>query len=151
MTWEVEQALVEATLHRAADQLGDITRPVIDLYYARHPDARAQFQLHDQHKPERLEGEMVEQAVYCLMRWYERPGEIEIVLVTTIPHHIETLGISAEHFTNLMEAVFDTIGATIPCSALDELATWRSLRGTLLDLCALGVSYSRPELLRPLA
>lgn len=150
MTWEVEQALVEKTLERSANQLGDITRPVFDLFYARWPNARAQFKLHDQNKPERLEGEMVEQAVYCLMRWYERPGEIEIILVTTIPHHIESLGISAEDFTNLFEAVFDTIGGTIPSTALDEMALWQNLRDTMLKLCAIGVSYSRPELVRRL-
>jgi len=142
------QELNTVITERAAEHTGDVTAPVFERYYARDPEARALFDYHDPGHAARMEGSMVEQALYCLMYWHESPGEIEIVLVTTIPHHLETLGVSAERFTNLLEAVCDTIAETIPPDAGAELAAWQDLRQTLLDICAKGVSYSRPDLVR---
>ncbi len=34
---------------------------------------------------------MVEQALYCLMYGFDSPGEIEILLLGSVPHHNDTL------------------------------------------------------------
>jgi hypothetical protein len=135
VTPDEKGALIHRGLERAADALGDITAPVYALYYDRCPEALAKFIEHRPHGRERLEGEMVEQALYCLMEWFSSPGEIEIVLITTIPHHIETLGVSCELFAKLITAVHDIVTETIPPDAGDERAVWRELHAELIGLC----------------
>ena len=52
-------AIIEAGLERAADQLGDVTAPVMAEFYARFPAARASFSHHMPGNPASLEAEMV--------------------------------------------------------------------------------------------
>lgn len=135
MTQEEKNILVHRGLERAAEELGDITAPVYALYYNRCPEARAKFIEHGPHGKERLEGEMVEQSLYCLMEWFASPGEIEIVLITTIPHHIETLGVDSSLFAKLITAICDVVVETIPPAAQDEREVWRELHADLMELC----------------
>lgn len=137
--------LLDASLERAAGQLGDITPLVYETYYQRCPEARAKFTELYPGGAERLEGEMVEQALYCLMEWFRSPGEIEIVLLGTVPHHIETLGIEPYLFSELIIAVCDTLEATVPDNAADERAVWAELRGAMLELFKVAASYARPR------
>ncbi len=128
-------ALLESGLARAADALGDITPGVMARFNARYPAARERFAaLCSATGPERLEGEMVEQALYCLMRWLESPQEIEIILYGSVPHHAATLDVPPAMFTGLMEAVCDEIIATIPADEADELRLWEGLRADLVAL-----------------
>lgn len=140
-----KQELVLRTLERAADQIGDVTAPVIDLFYRRNPEGRDQFNRHDLSGQGLLQGTMVEQAIYCLMYWNESPGEIEVILLTTIPHHIETLAIDETLFSELMAAVCDVVGATIPPGE-EEQANWKALRETMLTLCARGAALADAKL-----
>ena len=140
-----DAVLINAVLERAAELLGDITRPAVDLCYARHPDSRALFHALDMHNPARLEGAMVEQSLYCLMYWAESPGEVEIVLMTTIPHHIETVGVSAELFTQFFEAVFDVVAETIPAGEPEQRKAWEEQRTELLGIMASSAAYARPR------
>lgn len=142
MDFEHKQQLILRSLERAAELLGDITAPVYARYYARCPEARAYFTNYHPDGPERLEGTMVEQALYCLMLWFEASGEVEIVLTGTIPHHIETLGVSVELFSWLITAVCDTVVATIPVGAEDERAVWHELHDALLSLCCESAQYA---------
>lgn len=135
MDFEHKQQLILDSLEHAAEVLGDITAPVYARYYARCPEARAHFTRFHPDSPERLEGTMVEQALYCLMHWFDAPGEVEIVLTGTIPHHIETLGVPAELFSLLITAVCDIVIATVPAGAEDERGVWRELHDGLLRLC----------------
>lgn len=137
------KALLDRSLERAADALGDITPHVYAAFYAGHPEARASFEHHGHGKMEALEGEMVSQALYCLMEWFESPGEIEIVLLSTIPHHIETLKIDPRHFSKLLLQVCDTIALTIPAEAEDERENLASLRADMSGLFELGASHAR--------
>jgi hypothetical protein len=130
-----KQALLHSSLIRAAEALGDITAPVYALYYIRCPEARLRFDELGLGERTQLEGAMVQQTLYCLMYWFDSPGEIEIVLTSTIPHHIETLGVSGKMFTHLISAVCDTIIATIPAQEEHELAVWRELHADLIGLC----------------
>lgn len=139
-----KQALIQTSLERAAEALGDITKPVYALYYSRCPEARARFTSLYPQGQERLEGTMVEQVVYCLMYWFESPGEIEVVLISTIPHHIETLGVTGDMFSRLITAVCDTVTATIPPEAEAEHAVWRELHAELTGLCEESARYAHP-------
>jgi len=125
-----EQAtqLIDAVLERAADALDDITPHVMARYYARFPEAQERFAFHNPEMPGKLEGEMVEQALYCLMRWHSDRGEIEVILDSTIPHHAVALAIAPELFTGMVDALCDTIAETIPPDADLEHAAWDSLR-----------------------
>ena len=151
MEREVALELVTATLERAADQLGDITGRVIDLYYSRHPTVHERFEFHDPCRPDRLQGTMVEQVLFCMLRLHESPGEVEIILMTTIPHHIETLGVSGELFDDLLVATTEVVAGTIPAEAEDERRAWNELVQSLLEICATGATYARPDLVRQVA
>ena len=127
-------ALIEAVLLRASERLGDITPAVIDTYYRRFPDAPAAFETWSLGDRQRLEGDMVQQVLYCLMEWYALPLEIEIILANTVPHHVDTLRLRPEQFLGFIETVVETVGRTIPGEAHDETAAWRDLQGHLMAL-----------------
>lgn len=137
-------ALLTTTLERAADLLGDITPHACALYYQRVPHGRAQFEHHDRLNPGRLEGEMVEQAVYCLMEWLESRATVEIILMTTLPHHIEVLDIGMAEFAALMTAVCDTIAATIPPEREDERALLGQIHDEMQVVIAEAAATARP-------
>src|SRR5690606_9163619 len=107
-----KQARLDAILEHTAETLGDIAPLVLARFYHRHPDARQAFRDHGYDKVERLEREMVDSALYCLMLWYERPSEIEILLSEAVPHH-QYLNIPATFFSGLQEAVLDVIGSAL--------------------------------------
>lgn len=136
MDRERKRELAEASLERAAGQIGDITVPAMERYYALLPEARAMFVHHDPYDPHRLEGSMVEQALFCLLLWFESPAEIRILLETTVPHHIETLNVDERTFSTLLEVVCDIVGELIPPQCEDERAVWAELRADLLKICA---------------
>ena len=114
MTDETTKALVNAVLERAAEDLGDITEAVLERYHASYPQARACFMHHEPHDFAKLEAEMVSEALYCLMKWPESPGEVEIILLTTVPHHADTLAVPPDLFGGLITAVSETVAASIP-------------------------------------
>lgn len=116
--------LVDAVLERAAETLGDITPHVMERYYGRFPEARERFAFHSPENPARLEREMVEQALYCLMRWHSDRGEIEVILDSTIPHHEVALGVASDLFTGMLDALCETIAETIPADAELERGAW---------------------------
>lgn len=138
-------ALITAVLERAAEQLGDITPLAVELCYARHPEARELFRTLDPQSPARLEGAMVEQSLYCLMYWTDSPGEVEIVLMTTLPHHIETVGVSADMFTHFFIAVCDIIADTIPPGETAQRQAWDEQRMELLALMDSSAAFARPR------
>lgn len=146
-------ALIERGLFRAAEQLGDITAPVMDLLLQRFPATTDCF--HEKAagtKAERLQGEMVEQVLYCLMAWHETPAVIEIIIVDTVPHHLDTLNIPLELFAGLIDAVVETISALIPEEAHDERAAWQDLHvamnGLVRDGLRHSVKYRSPQPVR---
>lgn len=119
-----KQALLDKGLERAAEVLGDVTEPVVELFYARFPEAREAFErlaLGARHK---LEGEMVEQVLYCVMNLFDRPGEIEIILLGSVPHHGDTLLVDPAWYEGLIAAASEVLVATVPADAADERAVW---------------------------
>lgn len=134
MTNTERTALVEQILLRAAEQLGDVTAPVLTAYYQRAPESKAAFEHHAGVNRSQLEGEMVENSLYCLMTWFESPGEIEMLLAGSVPHHEETLQVPPHWYEELLEATAGVIAATIPVDQSDELAVWDELRRDLRTL-----------------
>ncbi|MEW4466504.1 hypothetical protein AB1K62_01560 [Parasphingorhabdus sp. JC815] len=136
MVEEDKQALLETSLERAADRLGDITDPVMNRYYAVHPGARKSFQEHGLGNTVKLEAEMVESVVYCLMTWLDRPEEIRIMFGSTVPHHEEALAVNSDWFSGLVDAAVHVIVETIPDTHQDEHALWQEIHKGLSDLIA---------------
>jgi len=139
-------ALAEAVLLRAAEHVGDITAPVLAVYYQRFPQARQLFEHHGNRRSHCLESEMVEQALYCLMNWFESPGEVEIVLLGSVPHHNDTLRVPPEAYQGLLQATAEVIGDTIPSGNTAERAAWKRLREDLDEV----IEASRKHISRPI-
>jgi len=116
---------------RAAEQIGDVTAPTMDVWYSRYPEARAAFETHSLGDRTQLEGQMIENSVYCLMHWFKSPGEIEILLLNSVPHHHHTLHIPADWYGDLLDATAEVIAATIPADNTTELQIWNELRSDL--------------------
>lgn len=146
-TAQENQALLDASLERAAEVLGDITPHVFARYYADFPEARERFDELSLHSSASLEGQMIEQSLYCLMQWFDSPGSIRIVMTGTVPHHLETLEITPRCFIGLMDTICDVIIATIPADCPDELAVWAELREAMHGLFDEGCQY----LMKPIA
>ena len=136
---------LEALLTRAGEVLGDITPHVYRRYYQHLPEAREVFDHNHPGGRGMLEGQMVEQVLYCLMEWIDSPGEIEIILISTIPHHIETLGVEANQFTDLVTAVVEVIAQTIPADRPEEAEVWHGIAAEIAEVMAIGASHARPR------
>lgn len=135
-------AVVDNILSRAAEQVGDITRPAVDIYYDRFPQARALFEKHAVGAKQNLEGEMVERALYCLMYWFDSPGEVEILLMGSVPHHSDTLKVAPELYQGFLVATTEVIAATIPPENIEELSVWQELCNELEKLIVQSGQYS---------
>ncbi|MBQ0770729.1 hypothetical protein [Parasphingorhabdus sp.] len=131
---ERKNELLESSLERAAELLGDVTGPVMAKYYASHPQAKIAFTEHGLGNSVKLEAEMVESIIYCLMNWYDRPEEIRIMFGSTVPHHEHALHVSHEWFAGLIDAAIEVICATVPESREDELQVWNEIRSGLKTL-----------------
>ena len=122
------QALLERGLERAAEALGDVTEPVMAAFYERFPEARAAFDRLSLGNRANLEGEMVAQAIYCLMTWLAYPGEVQGVLMSSVPHHEQTLEVRPEWYEGLLASSC----AVLSVYAADgELEVWQDLESEL--------------------
>ena len=128
MQTKQKNELLEASLERAATILGDVTEPVMARYYASHPRAKISFQEHGLGNSVKLEAEMVESVIYCLMNWHDRPEEIRIMFGSTVPHHKHALNVSSEWFAGLIDAAITIISDTVPEASADELAVRAEIR-----------------------
>lgn len=128
-----DNLLLEASLERAADTVGDITGPVMARFYEAFPLARDAFEHHGLGGREKLEAQMVENALYYAMTWLDRAHEIRIALGSSVPHHQETLTIPPDWYRGLMDSVVDVIVETIPPNELGELRVWKTIRSELDD------------------
>lgn len=125
--------ILEEILYKAAEDLGDINPKVMEEFYVAYPEALALFIEHGGQRRERLENDMVESALYCLMAWFESPSEIEIMFSHTVPHH-EILNIPPEFFSGLLLATMSVIEKTLIDSDEVKLAVWSELKTKLLSL-----------------
>jgi hypothetical protein len=138
-------ALLDAILTRAADQLGDLTEPVMQRFYRDFGDAKALFEHHGLGKRERLEAEMVETALYSVMTWVERPMEVAIMLYGSVPHHRNTLHVQPEWYCGLLNALIDLLAETIPTGAAAEEQLLAEIRAGLLNAIAESLAAMAPQ------
>lgn len=128
-----KQAMIEAGLVRAAEAIGDVTRPVMAEFYRRFPDAPASFAYHSPHNPGSLEAEMVGNTLYYVMSWFENPVEARIAFDSSVPHHRVALGVPPDWYRGMIESFFDVVEpAAAPTE--DECAAWGELRSGLVGL-----------------
>lgn len=85
---------------------------------------------------------MVESSLYCLMDWFDSPGEVEILLLGSVPHHQDTLSVPPEACEALLTATADVIEQTIPDDNAGERAVWNELRADLAALTRENSAYS---------
>ncbi|MDE2403494.1 MAG: hypothetical protein KGM17_02105 [Sphingomonadales bacterium] len=124
-------ALLKQGLARAAARLGDVTPAVMAAFYARHPQARDAFDRLALGRRQGLEGEMVAQVLYCAMTWPEQPGEVEMVLLGSVPHHASTLDVRPEWYAGLIAAGCAVLGGD---AVAEERAMWDEIEAELLQV-----------------
>lgn len=134
MNTEGRNAHISSILERAAEQLGDIAPLVAKRFCERFPEAESKLDTLWPGSRNQLEGQMVETALYCLMHWTESPGEIEVLLWGTVPHHAQTLEVRPEWFSGFLVATAEIIDETIPSDRPDERAVWQKLLADLLKV-----------------
>ena len=128
------QQIVEAGLERAAEILGDVTAPVMAEFYRRFPAARASFAHHSPLNPAKLEAEMVGNALYYLLCWFENPIEARIYFDTSVPQHRVALNVPPDWYRAFIEATLDEIETAVPPLGPDEAAAWADVREALVGL-----------------
>lgn len=116
--------IVDTILERASEVAGDITDSVMAEFYRADPEARKLFTHHCPVDTIRLEAGMVEQALYCFMRWFQSPGEIRILLLGSVPHHVETLNVPVNYYHRFLQAMATVIRKTIPAENQQEIDAW---------------------------
>jgi hypothetical protein len=144
--------LIDLSLTRAAEKLGDITDPVMDCFYQNFPEAQATFETLGLGNRRKLEAEMIGIVVYCLMNWLDRPSEIRILLGDSVPHHQDTLHVDHSWYNGLVNATIEIITSTIPSDHTLEHFLWAEIRRGLCDV--IGVSrptYKRQHQIIPMA
>jgi hypothetical protein len=129
MEKSTDAELIDRCLAFAADKIGDLHPPVLEKYHDRLPGAKAELARHDDSGE--LEHSMVEQALYCLMTWFVRPMEVQIVLRETVPHHIQTLMVPLPYLEELINALIDVVGEAVPLTAEAERMTLNKLQKEL--------------------
>ena len=139
-------SLMEAALTRAAEQVGDITGPVIERLYARCPASRAHFAELGSDKIGRLEADMVENTLFALMEWLTDGATIAINLGDTVPHHMAVLGIGVDAFAALVEETAGVVIDTIPTDRPAERAVWQRIRDEILEVVASSAEWERERL-----
>ena len=143
---QTSATLLDVGLERAAEAVGDITAPAMARFYAVHPEARAVFEHHGVGRRERLEAEMVQNALYWAMTWLDCAMAIRVDLGSSVPHHEETLKVPSSWYRDLVEAVIATIAEAIPADRLEELELWDQIRRGL----GAAIEESRSTLASPL-
>lgn len=136
--------LAERSMERLLEKRGDITRPVLDIYYARHPGTRESFVEHGMGDTAELEGRMVTAAAFMLLQWAEDPFSTRIAQGTTISHHHDTLLVGPQWYLGLFDAVLDVLLGTIPADAPEERTMWLEIRTEI----AAYIDSVRPEFWR---
>ena len=127
-----KQAVIEQGLEHAAETLGDIVPLVMARVYARTPAARDMFDHYGLGARARLEAEMVDNSLYCVMTWFVRPEEIKGLLYTSVPHHNDALEVPADWYSDMLRDVINIVVETLPSEAANEQAIWREVESGLI-------------------
>lgn len=124
--------LSQSSFERLANMRGDITQPVLDLYFARHDKAQGSFSFHSPHAAHALQAEMVECSIFFLMQWAENPAAAKFEYSASIARHVETLAVGPNWYFGLIDAVLGVLMPSIPDDAQEERALWLSIREEIM-------------------
>ena len=116
---------IEHAFERAAERIGDVVPPIMARFYQRYPAARASFEHHAAGTGvDRLEAEMIGNCLYFITTTPERPREVEMIAMTSVPHHVAALAVPPDWYAGLLVAAVDVLGEASPEAAHD----WAALR-----------------------
>ncbi|PKB25235.1 hypothetical protein B0I00_0428 [Novosphingobium kunmingense] len=127
-------ALIQARLERYVAERGDPAAAVLDRFFARYPEARANFARHSPGNPEKLETEMVGNTLYYVMTWFDSPVEARIYFDTSVPQHRVALDVPPDWYRAFIEVTLDEIEAAVPAEGAAEAAAWAEVREALVGL-----------------
>lgn len=127
-----KQEQIDDLFTELADDMGDIVPSAMERFYKACPEGKALFVQHAGSDLRQLEGSMVEQALFCVLSWYEAPAEIEIVLKYSLPHHVHTLDVPYAAFRALFLAIFDEVDVYVQKTKIENSA-WPDLKSELLQ------------------
>lgn len=125
--------LAETSLGRMADVRGDVTADVIARYYNAMPATQASFEQHGMGNRSELEGRMVGEIAFLLLKWAENPAVSKIEQGTTIIHHQDTLEVSPHWYLGMIDAFLLELFETIPTDKTEEYDLWRTIRSEIAD------------------
>lgn len=141
----VERAeLAETSMTRMAEAKGDITEAVLERYYRQLPEAQASFAHHGLGNTAELEGRMVAETAFLLLKWAESPAVAKVEQGNTIVHHQDTLVVGPQFYIGLIDAVLYELFETIPADAREEHELWLAIRAEI----AAFIEEVRPEFWR---
>lgn len=126
------ESLAEKSFNRLAEERGDITAEVLEIYYRNLPAGHDSFVHHGLGNVSELEGRMVTATVFLLMQWANDPRSARIEQGSTIVHHNDTLVIPPRLYMGLIDAVLEVLLGSIPPDCLDERAFWRGVRDEIV-------------------
>ena len=122
--------LFESSLENAAEVLGDITPIVLDQFFKECPEAEAIFRTHGMGAKESLQASMVDWGLYCLMNWFERKQEIEIILFDAAKQH-DFLKLDPKLTINLFNTLIDVIESTVAEDQIETKRLWSQIKKEL--------------------
>ena len=123
--------LLESIFADVAEQLGDITRPVMARTYELCPEAREAFEVNCLGGISSLEANMVEQTLYCVMDWIENQDNSKITLLHTLPHHTDTLNVPLKSFYSMFEALFGVVENSVLNTDKKKQELWQEIKSEI--------------------
>lgn len=77
---------------------------------------------------------MVGNTLYYVMHWFDSPVEARIYFDSSVPQHRVALGVSADWYRGLIDAVLDVIETAAAPLGRAEMAAWAEVRTGLTGL-----------------
>ncbi|MCP5014531.1 MAG: globin [Ketobacter sp.] len=109
--------LINLSLEQAVAALGDPTDPVFELMYTRHPELK-EFLREDNS----WQNYMIQEILQNLMAMSEDPS-VALAIIRDMTQHHQMIGITAETFKGLYQALLDTIVPVLSGPLRDEMVT----------------------------
>jgi hypothetical protein len=136
MTPEQKLEILNQSLEKAAEELGDINRLVLSRYYEAYPEAEKAFNrlsFENRATRSRMENSMIDSVLYCFMTWFEHPKEVDLTLQGAALQHTETK-IPLTIVIGLLETTADVILSTIDRDDTDARSIWQELQTNLIEI-----------------
>lgn len=136
MTPEQKLDILNHSLERAAEELGDINALVQSRYYKAYPEAEEEFNrlaFQNRNTRSRMENSMIDSVLYCFMVWFEHPKEVDLTLQGASLQHTETK-IPLAVVVGLLETTADVILSTVDRDDTETRRIWQELQNSLIEI-----------------